>query len=110
MSREEILLLIDAAIDEINAQTSSQRRVAKSEGTVIVGAGSSLDSLGIINLLVSLEAKVAGATGHTVNLLNDDALNDPTGSLHTVASIAEYILQQIQAETTLADTSRRSEA
>jgi hypothetical protein len=91
----EIEKLIHETIDEINGQTPPDRRIDKSSQAVIVGTGSTLDSLGIINFLVSLEAKVAASTGHTVSLLNDDTLNDPDGPLRTVESIERFISERI---------------
>lgn len=91
----EIKKLIHETIDEINEQIPPDRRIEKLPHAVIVGRGSALDSLGIINFLVSLEAKVAAATGHSVQLLNDDTLSDPSGPLHTVESIERFIAQRI---------------
>ena len=91
----DIEKMIHDTIDEINEQTPPDRRIEKSSHAVIVGPGSTLDSLGIINFLVSLEARVAAATGHSVSLLNDDTLNDPSGPLRTVESIQRFIAQRI---------------
>ena len=91
----EIEKLIHETIDEINEQTPPERRIAKSPSAIIVGKGSTLDSLGIINFLVSLEARVAASTGHSVSLLNDDALNAPDGPMHTVESIQRFISERI---------------
>ncbi len=93
--KSEIERLIHETIDEINEQTPPDRRIAKSSQAVIVGMGSTLDSLGIINFLVSLEAKVATSMGRTVSLLSDDTLSDPNGPLHTVESIERFIAEQI---------------
>ena len=92
---KEIEKLIHETIDEINEQTPAERRIDKSSQAVIVGAGSTLDSLGIINFLVSLEAKVAASMGHSVSLLNDDTLNDPNNPLRTLESIEKFISERI---------------
>jgi hypothetical protein len=91
----EIAKLIHQTIDEINEQTPPEGRVGKTPQTIIVGPGSTLDSLGIINFLVTLEAKVAESTGRTVNLLNDDTLSDPQGPLRTVELIERFISERI---------------
>jgi hypothetical protein len=91
----DIEKLIHETIDEINEQTPADRRIEKSSQAVIVGTGSTLDSLGIINFLISLEAKVAVLTGTSVSLLNDDTLNDPNGPLRTVESIEKFISERI---------------
>jgi hypothetical protein len=91
----EIERLIHETIDEINQQTPPNRRIAKSAESVIVGAGSPLDSLGIINFLVSLEARISASTGRSVALLNDEVLNDPDGPLRTIESIQRFIVGRI---------------
>jgi len=91
----EISRLIYETIDEINEQSPPDRKISKSEQTVIVGEGSALDSLGIINFLVSLEERVAAFTGRSVTLLNDEVLSDPARPLRTLALIEKFISEQI---------------
>ena len=91
----EISRLIYETIDEINEQSPPDRKIGKSEQTVIVGEGSALDSLGIINFLVSLEERVAAFTGRSVNLLDDDVLSDPAHPLRTLALIEKFVSEQI---------------
>lgn len=87
----DIEALIFSTIDEVNGQLPPEGRLEKSSDTVIVGDGGVLDSLGVINFLVSLEEKVAGATGKSVALLRDDLMEKQNSALHTVASINQYI-------------------
>jgi hypothetical protein len=90
-----IAKLIDETIDEVNELTSPDRRIAKLSETVIVGQGSTLDSLGVVNFLTALEEKVAVSTGRSVSLLNEDTLTNPDGPLRTIAMIERYIADQI---------------
>ena len=87
--------LIEETIDEINASTPPDRRIAKVAETVIVGQGSTLDSLGVINFLTSLEEKVALSTGRSVSLLNESTLSDGDNSLRTIAMIERFITEQL---------------
>ena len=90
-----IARLIEETIDEVNAAVPPDRRIENQPGTVIVGKGSSLDSLAIINFLTALEERVAVSTGHSVNLLNEDALTNPDGPLRTIALIERFISAQL---------------
>jgi len=87
--------LIEETIDEINASTPADRRIAKLAQTVIVGQGSTLDSLGVINFLTALEEKVVASTGRSVSLLNEKTLTDGDGSLRTIAMIERFISEQL---------------
>src|SRR5206468_2949727 len=56
MRYEQALQLVYDAIDAVNPQLPQARRLAKSPATIIVGPSGSLDSLGIVNLLVAITA------------------------------------------------------
>jgi acyl carrier protein len=87
----DIKKIIYDVIDEINEQLTEEKRLEKSSNTIIVGEGGVLDSLGVINFLVSLEDRVATQTGQPVALLKDDLIDEQSGTLRTVESISEYI-------------------
>lgn len=87
--------LIYETIDDINLQTPSNQRLEKSPTTIIVGEGSSLDSLGIVNFFVSLEEKVTSSTGQSISLLSDDVFVNQDSPLKTVAQIEHYISKLI---------------
>mgnify|MGYP001549966675 CR=1 FL=1 len=91
----DIEALIFSTIDEVNGQLPPEGKLAKSADTVIVGEEGVLDSLGVINFLVSLEEKVAAATGQPVALLRDDIMEEGNTVLHTVASINRYINENL---------------
>lgn len=90
----KILQLINETIDGVNQQLAPSLRLAKSEGTVLMGDQGVLDSLGLINFLVTLEETCAERLGRSVKLLDEKLLADPSGPLHTVGSLAEYIAGQ----------------
>jgi hypothetical protein len=87
--------LIHETIDEINEQVPPDQKLAKRSDAIVVGAGSPWDSLGIINFLVSLEARVAASTGRSLILVDESLLGDPDGPLRTVASIERYIVERV---------------
>jgi hypothetical protein len=90
-----ILKLIYDTAQEINAQLPPDCQLSATPDTIVVGAGSPLDSLGVINFLVSLEERVGDATGKTVSLLDEGALNDPNGPLRTIALLERYICERL---------------
>ena len=55
MDHDEALKVVYDAIDVVNRQLPASKRLPKSPDTVIVGAGGSLDSLGIVTLVVLVE-------------------------------------------------------
>ena len=90
-NRNETLLLVYRCIDELNRLLPSELRLAKSEETVLLGYGGTLDSLGLISLIVSLEDAVEQATGHRVVVLEEELLIDPAGPYRSVGQLVNWI-------------------
>lgn len=91
MERERALALIYDTVDTINRQLPPPRRLARSPRTVIVGAGGSLDSLGIVNFVLALEERTADALGREVPLLDPDRLAAEDGPFRTIDTLADHL-------------------
>jgi hypothetical protein len=90
MDQQAARALVYQAIDVVNQQLPPAKRLRKSPDTIIVGAGGSLDSLGVVNFVIALEEKVSDATGAAVQLLEDNMIADG-GPFNTVDSLARHI-------------------
>jgi hypothetical protein len=91
MEREEALRILYETIDVVNQQLPPARRLRKDPETVIVGASGSLDSLGIVNFIVTLEEKAGEVLGAPVQLLDEAMLVDQAGPLRSVATLTTYL-------------------
>src|SRR5437762_10203817 len=91
MDRDRALRFVYDAIDVVNRQLPASRRLAKSPDTVIVGPSGSLDSLGIINFVIALEERAGEALGAPVQLLDETALIDDSGSFRTVDTLTRLL-------------------
>jgi acyl carrier protein len=90
MDHEQVLRIVYDAIDVVNQQLPASKRLDKSPDTVIVGAGGSLDSLGIVTLVILLEEKVGEAFGTTVQLLDEQMLVEDS-PFQSIGALAHYI-------------------
>jgi hypothetical protein len=90
MNHEQAQRIVYDAIDIVNQQLPAARRLAKSPDTVIAGTGGPLDSLGIINFVVTLEDKVSEAIGTPIQLLDLEMLTERS-PFHTVGALTRYI-------------------
>ncbi len=97
---DEVLKVIYEGLAELNLQLPAPKRVDPSLGTVLFGAGSKLDSLGLANFIVITEQKLEDHLGFRVDLTQDDPFSPATGHFRTVHSLADYIcaLAKGQAE------------
>ena len=91
MEQDQAFRLVCESIDVVNRQLPSSRRLQKDPRTVIAGSGGSLDSLGLINFVITLEEKVSDAIGSPVQLLDESAMIDDQGPFRTVASLASFV-------------------
>lgn len=97
MDRERALELIYATIDVVNQQLPAAKRLARGPATVIVGAGGSLDSLGIINFVLALEEHATDTVGRSVQLLNPDLLAADDTPFRTVDTLATHLMAAVTA-------------
>jgi len=96
MSDEKILNIVYAVIDEINEQLEKDQRLNKSQDTVLFGQSGRLDSLGMVNLIVGLEEKVAEETGIEISLADQMMALDEDSPLKTVAGLVQYVYSIVE--------------
>ncbi len=96
LDEERALDLIYDAVDEINGQLPADARLEKSPGTVLFGDAGVLDSLALVNLLVTIEERISRAGGPTVGLLDHVATGGETSEetmpLRTLGTVAAFIV------------------
>jgi acyl carrier protein len=90
-NKDEIIKIVFQGIDEINQQEG--KVIQKNVQTKLFGKGGNLDSLGLVNLIVSVEEKVNDKFGVTISLADEKAMSQINSPFLTVNSLAGYILQ-----------------
>jgi acyl carrier protein len=78
--------IIYAAIDDLNEQLPSGRKLEKTPETVLLGAGGTIDSVSFINLIVLLEEKCQENFGVAVSLTEETPADDTFRSVATLES------------------------
>ena len=89
--RKIIIDLIFDTIDKFNKEYSDEIQLEKSSHTALLGQGSELDSLGLINLIVAVEQNVEDKFGITITLADERAMSQEASPFRTVGSLADYI-------------------
>lgn len=92
-SKQEILNLIYAVVNELNAERASEERLTNAPDTVLFGQGSKLDSLGLVGLVVGTEQRVEETLDRTISLTDERAMSQRQSPFRTIDTLAEYILQ-----------------
>ena len=86
-----IIDLIFDTIDKFNNEYSDEIQLEKSSHTALLGQGSKLDSLGLINLIVAVEQNVEDKFDITITLADERAMSQEISPFRTVGSLADYI-------------------
>ena len=96
-NNEKIIQSIIEAIDELNEQLPEESKLKKSIDTPLFGKGSSLDSLGLVSLITTIEQKIEENLGMSATLLEDivDLENDnPFKTINTLADYVTFVLEK----------------
>ena len=95
VNREQVMEAIFKAIDIVNQGRAPAQRIPKATDTVLIGAGATVDSLGLVNLVVAVEEEVASSFGAAVNIADEQARAQASSPLRTVQSMADYIVARL---------------
>jgi hypothetical protein len=85
------------AADDVRHRALNPELVAKSPETKLFGPDGTLDSLGLVAFLVSVEQRVAEKLGVSLTLANENAMSQKKSPFRTMRSLAGYI-EELLAE------------
>ena len=94
---KQVVELIYAAIDELNA-ANDEKTVTKAEDTALYGASSLLDSVDLVNLLLTLEEALEDEFDIAFVIANEKALSQKNSPFRTVATLANYITEDVNSQ------------
>jgi acyl carrier protein len=96
----EVTELVFNAISEINEQLPREGHLVSKLETILIGPASPLDSLGLVNLIVTVEQDAEIKWG--VALMLFDAMSAGVGEtpFNTVGTLVDYINQRIAKSAT----------
>ena len=88
---DDLRAVVAAAVADVNLQLPDERRLAVDDASPVLGAGTTLDSLATLNLLVGVEERCA-ELGVDVALLDEALLADPDGPLATLGTLVAHLV------------------
>ncbi|UCF36855.1 MAG: hypothetical protein JSU96_18920 [Acidobacteriota bacterium] len=94
--REQVNEAILAAVDVLNERLPEDERVARDLGTEVLGPSRSVDSLGLVELVIEIEMAIRDRFDVNLNLANESALlTRPEGTIETVANYIDGMLENL---------------
>jgi hypothetical protein len=90
--RAAIERIVITALEQIVAERGVTLCQAPSADTTLLGKGTPIDSLGLVNVLLDVEIAVADETGVSIELMSDRAMSQSRSPFRSVGSLTDYIL------------------
>ncbi len=84
-----------AALDQLNRQRPSDRRLPRDPATLLIGPDGRLDSLGLVTFIVALEQQIEDRFGRAVPLTDPALLAADDGPMRSVGTLAAYLKERI---------------
>ncbi len=88
--------LVCRAFDEVSEELALDEQISQSPDRVLYGEGGVLDSLGLVSLIVEIEAAVTDEYGVTLSLANNRALSQKNSPFRTVGTLVDYVVDQVE--------------
>ena len=89
----DILNLIYDSITEVNQllKEDDKNIIVLDENSAIYGTGSSLDSIGLVHFITSLEDKIENLTGNYISLADENAMSLEQSPFKSVKNLKDYL-------------------
>ena len=89
--KKPLELVKESVIDVIEEGSVPLNRDEVDDETRLLGSGSSIDSLDLVNIVVVLEDKVEEEYGKSVTIANEDAMSRAKSPFVNVESLSRYV-------------------
>ena len=89
--KQKITQAVFNAIDEVNSTLTKDQQLEKSEDEVLYGHSGKLDSLGFVNLIVTVEEEITNTFDMACTLADEKAFSQKNSPFRTVATLVNYI-------------------
>ena len=92
---EATRIILDS-IENVNAGRPAAQQIQPAAETILFGPGGALDSLGLVELIVTIEERANKAFGVSVSLASDQALSQARSPFHSVLTLSEFLSRLTQ--------------
>lgn len=93
LQRNDALQAIYSAIQEMNSQLKAERQLSATEDMLIYGEGAPLNSLDLVNLIMSVEQHIMDLTGEELVLASEFAMSRKRSPYRSVSALADYAVE-----------------
>ncbi len=98
VSRDQVAESVLRAIDNLNPQLPEDRQVERSLTARLFGREAPLDSLGLVNFIVTVEEQLSDDLDVTITLANEKAMSRKTSPFRSVDVLIDFIMEMTSDE------------
>ena len=91
MTNERVNQAIFEAIDDVNVMRSGRKRLPKSLETGLFNNSGNLDSLDLVELIMSVEQRIEEKFGETIVLMDEQVISNDKNPFESVGDLADYV-------------------
>ena len=90
------LELIYSSIKEVNKQQSPSNQLKLDINEYLISDKSSIDSLGLITLLINIEGAVSKNYNKNINLIEEELISEIDTPFETIGSLAKWLQSNVK--------------
>jgi acyl carrier protein len=90
ISKNKVNEIIFKCVDETNVEDSCN--ISKDPNTILMGADSEIDSLGLVSLIVSIEDAVNKEFDSSITLADEKAMSQAVSPFKTLDTLSNYVI------------------
>jgi acyl carrier protein len=91
VDQTNLTAVILSAVAEFNQGLPEDQRIQETPEAVLFGRGGKLDSLGLVNLILTVEEHLQASLGVQLTLADERAMSQERSPFRSVSSLAAYI-------------------
>lgn len=92
----KILDIIYAAIEELNDSRGEDEPIAKQPDTLLYGQASPIDSVDLVNLLISVEEALEDEFDISFVIANEKAMSMKNSPFKSVTALCDYLSEELK--------------
>jgi acyl carrier protein len=90
-NNEKVQKAIFSAVEGINTQLTDEEKLEINKDSILYGSKGKLDSLGLINLIVTVEQNIEDDFDITITLADERAMSQEHSPFRTIKTLTDYI-------------------
>lgn len=87
------LQTVQGALREINLSLPEDRQLSDDPDVVLFGEGSTLDSMGLVNVVMAAEQHISDEIGEDIVLASEAAMSRKRSPYRSLRALAEYAVE-----------------